>query len=1116
MPLVLRSLYGRTIAALIAAASLAVAGCAGSTDATAPGGAPETSQVALSASVGPVAQVSGAAVTLRVVISYLRATGDSVPIGAQTFTLTDAATQQFPVTVDLAGCLNDAKRRGADLGAGVNGVCTLRLDLALLQGATVLDRQTVMPVLARPGQTTTPSSGAVALYTVANVALILPAGTPTGGPVRAVVGQPVTLAASATDAAGQPVTARTPVWTSDNPTVATVDSLSGVVTPRAPGRATITATVGGRSATVTVNVVLAPAPVTITVAGGLGSGTVTSLPAGINCQVVAGVATGTCSFTFASDAAVTLTATPTTGSSFATWGGDCATAGTVLTCQITPSVPRSATVTFVAFRALNVALAGNGEGTVTSQPAGINCQLTAAPISNPGPGTTSGACSAAYLDATTVTLTAAPSTTSSFGGWTGACSNAALTCTVSISQAQSVTATFVRRQATLTLTVGGSGAGTLTATGAGVLGNGVCVLTRGVGSTTCAIPVQVGSTVTITRTVGTSSSFGGWAGACAATTTEACSLTVTGDLSAGAVFTLIPVPLAVGPAAGNQGAGTVTSADGAIACAIGGSTTNGTCTADVAVGATVTLRSVPAQGQVFLGWGGACASAGTSGTCTFTATSATAVTVIYGAPQTLTLILRGANGAGGWVIGANQPCELVGSAGTITCTPATTFGKTVTLTAMADSASTFSGWGGACSGVGECSVTLDQPRTVVVNYDRRRATLTLGLSGAGAGTVALDGQGVCALAVGQGSSSCTTTNAFVYATVTLTAAAAQGSTFTGWGGACTSAGTNTTCTLPNIAAAASVTASFTAAFSRLTLDPNSDGTGSGTLTAPGPNETPGLSCFYRLPNNPRPSGTCSTLYPSGTTVTITQTPDAGSGNSAWSGACAAVPATSTTCTITMNQDRTAGAVFSGPYSIGVAQPGTSNPSTGGGTVTGTGSINCTLSARTGTSGSCVASYGYQNSVTYTARPDGASWFQGWEDSANYCVGVTAFSCAFTASRSGDAVARFSAARTFELDAGSAQSSDVTYGTVLVQTAGVPDQLFTAASFQAVNPSPRFGFGNTVTLTAQPAAGHIFSGWRGDCQAFGTSPVCTLTAYRPDSNPNAPTLGLVQAVFDGPQ
>ena len=62
---------------------------------------------------------------------------------------------------------------------------------------------------------------------------------------------------------------------------------------------------------------------TVALSGG-GSGTVSSSPGGINCPTV-------CSASFTSGTPVTLTATPNTGSTFASWSSNCQAAGQVCT-----------------------------------------------------------------------------------------------------------------------------------------------------------------------------------------------------------------------------------------------------------------------------------------------------------------------------------------------------------------------------------------------------------------------------------------------------------------------------------------------------------------------------------------------------------------------------------------------------------------------------------------------------------------------------------------------------------------------------------------------------------------------------------------------------------------
>src|SRR5260370_11576 len=76
---------------------------------------------------------------------------------------------------------------------------------------------------------------------------------------------------------------------------------------------------------------------------------------------------------------------------------------------------------------ISVATAGGGTGTVTSNPAGINC-----------PGT----CSGNFQNSGPVTLTATPSTGFTFSGWSGACTSANATCTFAAGATGAATATF--------------------------------------------------------------------------------------------------------------------------------------------------------------------------------------------------------------------------------------------------------------------------------------------------------------------------------------------------------------------------------------------------------------------------------------------------------------------------------------------------------------------------------------------------------------------------------------------------------------------------------------------------------------------------------------------------
>jgi hypothetical protein len=93
---------------------------------------------------------------------------------------------------------------------------------------------------------------------------------------------------------------------------------------------------------------------------------------------------------------------------------------------------------------LAVSKAGAGTGVIASNPAGISCGST---------------CSASYTSGTSVTLTAAAASNSTFAGWSGACTGTG-SCTLTMSQARAVTATFNTGGGT-----GGSCANPITFTG---------------------------------------------------------------------------------------------------------------------------------------------------------------------------------------------------------------------------------------------------------------------------------------------------------------------------------------------------------------------------------------------------------------------------------------------------------------------------------------------------------------------------------------------------------------------------------------------------------------------------------------------------------------------------
>jgi len=174
----------------------------------------------------------------------------------------------------------------------------------------------------------------------------------------------------------------------------------------------------------------------------------------------------------------------------------------------------------------------------------------------------------------------------------------------------------------------------------------------------------------------------------------------------------------------------------------------------------------------------------------------------------------------------------------------------------------------------------------------------------GNGTVTSDPPGIDCR---WGSGTCLAS--FVDGTVVdLTAAPDPGESFIEWGGDCASYGTNATCSV-TMDKDRQAYASFTAPYYRLTVyiwNNNQTGYGGGNVTS----EPPGISCGGGNPPDPGGTrGNCTAVFPRGTNVTLTATPDPGWTFTGWGGDCAG---TSPTCMLTMNRDKWVIAYFAKP------------------------------------------------------------------------------------------------------------------------------------------------------------------------------------------------------------
>ena len=152
---------------------------------------------------------------------------------------------------------------------------------------------------------------------------------------------------------------------------------------------------------------------------------------------------------------------------------------------------------------------------------------------------------------------------------------------------------------------------------------------------------------------------------------------------------LLPVTVSVTLA--GTGSGSVASTPSGMTCS------GDSCSGSYPAATWITLQATPADGSLFTGWSGTCSG---TGSCTVQANSNASVTATFTAIQpTLTVTLSGSGS--GSVTSSPSGISCPG-----TCAAQFDQNSTVTLAAAPSSSSSFTGWGGACSGTAGCSVPM--------------------------------------------------------------------------------------------------------------------------------------------------------------------------------------------------------------------------------------------------------------------------------------------------------------------------------------------------------------------------------------------------------------------------
>jgi len=293
--------------------------------------------------------------------------------------------------------------------------------------------------------------------------------------------------------------------------------------------------------------------------------TITTNGAGSVNPSVAGASCGSGCLIYPAGTQVTLTAGAAAGSAFAAWGGACSgNAG----CTVTMNGPVAVSATFTSGSPLTVSKTGQGSGTVTSVPAGINCGAS---------------CSASFTNGTAITLSAVAEPGSTFVGWSGGNCVGTGSCTVTMVSGGVAVAAQFTRQLTLTTVLAGNGTGTVISLDGSISCPGACSHTY-----------QSNASVTLIAQAAAGSQFTGWSGGVCAGQ-GACVLTVDAARTVTATFSSQSFVLNVT----SNGPGSVQSSPAGISCP-------GDCSEVLPGSSLITLNPVPQVGAAFTGWSGDC------------------------------------------------------------------------------------------------------------------------------------------------------------------------------------------------------------------------------------------------------------------------------------------------------------------------------------------------------------------------------------------------------------------------------------------------------------------------------------------------------------------------------
>jgi len=363
------------------------------------------------------------------------------------------------------------------------------------------------------------------------------------------------------------------------------------------------------------------------------------------------------------------------------------------------------------------------------------------------------------------------------------------------------------------------------------------------------------------------------------------------------------------------------------------------------------------------------------------------------------------------------------------CQEAYSLGTDVLLKYDSLLGSKFEGWGGACKGMGQCRVKMDEKKTVTASFGLPDRRLTVRLGGTGTGTVTSNPPGIfCGFDCGED-----------YPTdrhVALEVVSGPDSKFTGWAGACEGMDE---CRIKMDAEKVAI-ANFERQFHSLTVA-NED-TDFGSVTS----FPVGIDC----------GSDCERAFVSQTLVRLTPTPISGSVFLGWDGDCVGL----NECELTMNSTKAVSARFARKYRVTVNKTGVR-----GGTILSTpAGISC---------GSvCDNEFAIGGSVALVAVPDPGAKFIQWSGD---CTGSA--ECTLDMTQDRQVTAEFGV----QYVGVSVTKQGVGQGTVVSMPAGIDCGTDCQESFP---------INSLLTVTASAGPESEFVEWLGACG--GTNSTCTIS------------------------